>query len=246
MRHITTLCSLLACCAIHAGVTPTNVAQIVARSTGGTVSTIFKNTKKIYYINAQERIKTETLEAARRKMETLLKTPIEMKSGTFAFPKPTIEGELSLYVIDREDFPISLVAPEGRWAFVNVAPLTKGRGKKPQFLEARVKKEMARIACILFGNMGSSYKRNLMSFLSSAEDLDSFDSDNIPIDSLMRCSHYLLTLGVKPYRRVSYRKACEEGWAPAPTNDIQRVIWEETRQLPTKPIKIEFDPAKGK
>ena len=153
---------------------------------------------------------------------------------------------ISLYVIDREDFPISLVAPEGRWAFVNVAPLTKGRGKKPQFLEARVKKEMARIACILFGNMGSSYKRNLMSFLSSAEDLDSFDSDNIPIDSLMRCSHYLLTLGVKPYRRVSYRKACEEGWAPAPTNDIQRVIWEETRQLPTKPIKIEFDPAKGK
>jgi len=42
------------------------------------------------------------------------------------------------------------------------------------------------------------------------------------------------------------REACQEGWAPAPTNDIQKAIWNEVRQLPAKPIKIEFDPAKGK
>ena len=45
--------------------------------------------------------------------------------------------------------------------------------------------------------------------------------------------------------RATYREACREGWAPPPTNDLQRAIWEETRKLPEKPIKIEFDPPRG-
>ena len=30
-------------------------------------------------------------------------------------------------------------------------------------------------------------------------------------------------------RRASYRRACEEGWAPAPTNEFQRAVFEDVR-----------------
>ena len=46
------------------------------------------------------------------------------------------------------------------------------------------------------------------------------------------------------------RRSAAEGWASEPTNDYQRVIWErakaEQKQEPTKGLKIEFDPRKGK
>ena len=53
-------------------------------------------------------------------------------------------------------------------------------------------------------------------------------------------------MGVAVRRRVSYRKACQEGWAPAPTNDIQKAIWDKVHAVPATPMKIEFDPKKGR
>jgi hypothetical protein len=141
---------------------------------------------------------------------------------------------------------MSLIAPEGRWAFVNVARLSSGRGKKTPFFEARVKKEVARIGCMLFGNIGSTYNANLLSFIENAEGLDRYESDALPVDGTMRCARYLINLGVKPYRRISYRKACKEGWAPPPTNDVQKAIWDKVHATPKNPIRIEFDPKKGR
>ncbi len=222
------------------------VASIVERNTGGKLIVLYKTTKKIYYVNAQKRVAKDVIDASRQKMQETLRTPVDFAEGSFDFKSPKIEGELSLYIIDDENLPMSLVAPEGRWAFVNVAPLAKGRGEKPQFLEARVKKECARVGCMLFGGISSSYKQNLLSFVGSAEDLDKFESDSLPVDGPMRCSRYLLSMGVKPYRQVSYRKACEEGWAPAPTNDVQQAIWDKVHAIPATPMKIEFDPKKGR
>ena len=47
-------------------------------------------------------------------------------------------------------------------------------------------------------------------------------------------------------RSVPYSRACREGWAPPPTNDVQRTIWKQVHAVPDKPIKIEFDPKKDK
>ncbi len=225
---------------------PESVASIVERNTGGRIKAFYKTTKKVYYINAQRRVGKGVIEAARAKMETALRTPIDFAEGMFDFPEPKIMGELSFYVIDDEKLPMSLVAPEGRWAFVNVAQLAKGRGKEPQFLEARVRKECARVACMLFGGISSTYRQNLLSFVGSPEDLDKFETDGLPVDGPMRCQRYLLSLGVKPYRITTYRKACQEGWAKPPTNDVQRAIWKEVHSIPDKPMTIEFDPKKDK
>ena len=53
-------------------------------------------------------------------------------------------------------------------------------------------------------------------------------------------------LGCAEAKFTTYKQACREGWAPPPTNDVQKAIWDQVRQMPAKPIKIEFDPAKGK
>ena len=48
--------------------------------------------------------------------------------------------------------------------------------------------------------------------------------------------------GIGRYRVVTYKKACIEGWAPAPTNDAQRVFYEQAKadkeRGPTNPIEI--------
>ena len=44
------------------------------------------------------------------------------------------------------------------------------------------------------------------------------------------------------YIKATYLRACHLGWAPPPTNDVQRAIWEkikaEKERGPTKPITI--------
>ena len=45
----------------------------------------------------------------------------------------------------------------------------------------------------------------------------------------MVISHALPQMGIPQIRRVSYKNACEEGWAPAPTNEFQKAIWEKVK-----------------
>ena len=49
--------------------------------------------------------------------------------------------------------------------------------------------------------------------------------------------------GFEPAVIATYETACREGWAPVPTNDVQRAIWaktlDEKERGPTNPIRIE-------
>ena len=58
------------------------------------------------------------------------------------------------------------------------------------------------------------------------------------MDIVQRFWDYMKPLGVLPAQRATYLKACEEGWAPAPTNDVQKAIWEKVHAMPTEPLKI--------
>ena len=52
--------------------------------------------------------------------------------------------------------------------------------------------------------------------------------------------------GIQAFVSDTYKNACEQGWAPAPTNDIQKAIWDKVHAVPKNPMKIEFDPKKGR
>ena len=243
-RFLTVAAAAFTICAVCA---ETNVAVRAARQpSGGRLLAPRKNSKHVFYVNAQKRVPHALIEECRTAFSDSIRTPVDITTGEFAFPNPRIEGELSLYVIDDESMPISLVAPEGRWAFVNVAALAKGRGEKTAFLEARVRKELARVSSILFGGIGSTSPGNILSLIKSAEDLDNFNTDKLPVDGLNRSFGFLKQIGVRQYHYVSYRRAVQEGWAPAPTNDVQKAIWDEVHAMPKNPMKIEFDPKKGR
>lgn len=64
--------------------------------------------------------------------------------------------------------------------------------------------------------------------------------DTIPMDMVGYYQAFLKPLGVIPREYTTYKRAGREGWAPAPTNDIQKAIWEKMNQVPDKPMTIEF------
>ncbi len=214
--------------------------------TGGKIVVPNSLKGKIVYVNAQARAPRSWLEQNAETFSQTTKFAIEVAEGKFEFPKPTIQGEASLFVVDDENLPPLLSAPESRWAMVNVAPLAKGRGEKEQFFAARVQKELTRGFCLLAGAQNSGYPDALVGCITKAEDLDHFADCRLPIDVMNRFAPYLKGYGIAPKVYSTYKKACEEGWAPAPTNDVQKAIWDKIHALPTEPIKIKPETKKIK
>ena len=50
--------------------------------------------------------------------------------------------------------------------------------------------------------------------------------------------------GMQPFRRTTYRNAVREGWAPAPTNDAQRAIWDAVKAQTATNAPAATPPAK--
>ena len=78
--------------------------------------------------------------------------------------------------------------------------------------------------------------------VTEAKDLDLFAGARPPIDVLNRVLRAMPKYGLERWEQYTYREACEQGWAPAPTNEYQKAIWEkvkaEKERGPTNPITI--------
>ena len=79
--------------------------------------------------------------------------------------------------------------------------------------------------------------------IKSVQDLDVIQVERPCPEPFNKMIDGAKTFGIEPIRMATYRIACEEGWAPAPTNDVQKAIWEKVKadkeRGPTNPIKIE-------
>ena len=199
------------------------------KRTGGLLAVPNAQQGKIVFVNAQKTAKTEWLSEVAKFFADDQKLDIRVEDGTFAFPDTKIVGDATLFVIDDPKLPSLLHAPENRWTMINVANLQEGRGAKPQFFEARVKKEVTRGFCLLAGTQTSNYPESLLTTVTKPADLDKFPDWGLPVDIPQRFIPYLEGLGIKPAKFTTYKKACMEGWAPAPTNDIQKAILEEVK-----------------
>lgn len=163
----------------------------------------------------------------------------------FKFPSPEIIGNLTIFTVEDANLPTLLIAPESRWALVNLTPL---KSEKRQFFAMRTKKELVRAFAALCGGSASRYKGGVVGGVASLNDLDKPLDYRLQIDVLERLRNYLEPFGVTPAIVTTYLSACSHGVAPAPTNEYQKAIWDQVRAIPNKPMKIEFDPAtkKGK
>jgi len=203
------------------------------------------NTQKghIIFANCQTTADIHLLKDAAKNFEDELCIEINVENGAFQFPNPRLLAPATLFLIDDASLPTLLSAPEDGWAFVNVAKL--GRNDDP-FFESRVTKEISRGFAILCGAFMSQYANPLVSCITKPEQLDAIEKATLPFDSLIRIPTYLDGYGISPYEPYSYMDACQEGFAPAPTNEVQQAIWDKVHAIPSNPMKIEFDPKKGR
>lgn len=157
------------------------------------------------------------------------------------------DAAVKLYVVDDPKEPVVLLAPEDRWGKLNVAKMVDdlpGERAKERFFAPRARKMMLKSLSLLIGGGSSQFPGNVMN-AATMRDLDQCQ-ESIPVDMTDNYIAYLKAIGVTQAEKTTYRKACREGWAPAPTNDVQKAIWDKVHAVPATPMKIEFDPKKGR
>ena len=180
----------------------------------------------IAIVNGQDKVPAQTL------VDVLLKLG-EQRPYAVKVVKTNDEAKgatVTIRLIDDAAKSVFIAAPEESWAEINVGRLAddlKSDISKNKFLPQRARKEMLRALAYAAGAGGSGFAGNLLDTVT-IRDLDYVD-EFLPVDTIERLTKHLEKRGLEPQRRVPYRYACEEGWAPAPTNDIQKAIFEEIK-----------------
>ena len=190
----------------------------------------------IVYVNCQQKAPKSWIDESIAYFCEVTKFKVNYAEGSFDIKSPKFDGEVAIFIIEDETLPPILVAPENKWALVNITPIAKEQ--RPIFFEQRTKKELSRAFAYLCGATGSKYERSLTRGITNQAELDKNYDYELPMDIVQRFWDYMKPLGVVPAQRATYLKACEEGWAPAPTNDVQKAIWDKVHAMPTEPIKI--------
>lgn len=207
---------------------------------------------RIVFVNAQRKLPQAEIEAAVGTLYKNVKFNFEVKTDNREGSRPIqrassacgdFNAQIAVVVVDDAETPAVLVAFEDQWAIVNVSKMDRGLKPGPLYTRlfaARCRKEIIRSFSLLCGGGASQFPGNMMD-APGIEELDSVQ-EFIPIDMERRWRDCLARRGVKPAHIRTYQQACQEGWAPAPTNDIQRAIWNKIHAVPNRPITIEFDP----
>ena len=162
------------------------------------------------------------------------KCPLKFAQEIMAEKKPL----MIVAVVDKcEQLPALSVYPEERIGIVNADKL-KG-GEDPAAPEVRVSKEAWR-AMGFIGCIGFSLQENdMMQPYYTLKEIDENAFPYIQPMNMAKLQRFWKRFGVKKEARIPYRSACQQGWAPPPTNDYQKAVWNEVFSVPDKPIKIE-------
>lgn len=188
-----------------------------------------------------------------------LKKYIDMYSGQFKYPiqcltcepgvsianaterRTALKADVAVFLVDDAALPMSLVAVEEKWAIINVAKVIE-KGVEKSVNDKRLQREFSRTFKALFSGVE---KTKDMTAVAKSADLDRIKSDPIDAQTLFSIINGMHSYGLVPPRTVPYRRAVREGWAPQPTNDVQKAIWNEVNAVPSKPITIKYDKKKG-
>ncbi len=124
------------------------------------------------------------------------------------------------------------VCEKGVSAIVNMARLSVD-GPDDGILSSRMRKA----AWIAVGELLGRpvFKAGSM----SVEALDGIVDEVPPFEETCALTRLAVARGMTPRGRFSYRTACMQGWAPAPTCDVQRTLWERAKD-PTARWKQDF------
>ncbi len=226
------------------------MARRVYERTGGFLVRPGTQRGKVVYLNGQSRVPQAVIERQAANLSEVLMVRVEVVKGEGGFsPKDALarkrRAAANAAILFVDDASLGettmLVAPENGWAVVNMAALASD-GPDAAKLERRVVRETWRSFAHLLGAANSVNPKCVLRPVSSPAGIDGLVATSFCPEPLGKIVQNLIALGVEPAQRRSYRQACREGWAPAPTNDVQRAMWEQARaekeRGPSRPITI--------
>ena len=147
---------------------------------------------------------------------------VKILGSMYRFPATNMVGTL-----EADSCPSLTVCPEERVAVVNADKATQFATGTDA--DVRLIKEMWRAVGFISGAGFSPNDTSVMQPVGSPLELDTVEWQVIHPSAYQNMSKFFKKYGVKRGHSVTYKKACLEGWAPAPTNDYQRAIFEAVK-----------------
>ena len=167
---------------------------------------------------------------------TLLRLAVEVHGApspapgsAFTAAKGLLSKEVAavLLVTDEKDAPALAVYPEEGVCVLNLNPLsTPDTGLAAK----RIEKEFWRGFGFLLGAYATPLPGDALQPVRSLAELDAMKGCCLSPARFQNIFKTAKQLGIRSTRPVPYRVAVREGWAPAPTNDVQRAIWEDVKK----------------
>ena len=192
-------------------------------------------------IDARPAGRTNDWEELKRDMESFCGVPFEFRTapiGKRDTPFKIARAALSAkpaagvaIVLSEEgaDAPGMSVYPEDRMALVNATRVCAD-APTPEIAERRIATQLWRAVCFAAGGINTrSPHCALSSTVLAPEDIDTLSARMPNPEACAQVEASAGKLGLGKVRTVTYRAACLQGWAPAPTNDHQRAIWDEVK-----------------
>lgn len=207
--------------------------------TGGFVQSVHTG-KVVRVVNTTSKVDNRLVDAGMLSFRANLDLPLEVISSAEVKDPKGYFGDsagLVIVLVDDAETPTVLTSEEEAWAKVNVGRLAAD-GADGKIVLRRTIKEIWRAAAFALGAGYSELQPDLMGPVRSLADLDKIKSDApSPV-----CYNMMIGVanrfGITPCQTATYLQACEQGWAPAPTNDVQKAIWDKVHAMPAEPLKI--------
>lgn len=215
--------------------------HIAMKRYGGKIRQPNSERGEIVFVNSQKTVDASVLFKAIDKLERQFKYIVKVSDED-------VDASASRLVVRLEDLDRKervLLAPESYWVSVNVKSLAADNPPKA-ILADRFEKEVRRAFAFVCGGTCGTEPGGICRMVNSLSDLDAIPGIDFALDVEARIVNNMNGTQIKPYRIAKYSEAVQEGWAPAPTNEFQKAIWDKVHAIPATPMKIEFDPKKGR
>ncbi len=221
------------------------VASIVNASNdlGGYIRFVPKDAGKFFFVNGQSVVERDVILAEVNRIAQDVNFDIQMIEGSAPDIQNVSErlqclgAKGAVWIVNDIKLPRVLAAIEDGWAILNVAQMVKDVDREK--INNRMIKEMNRTFAVIHGAMDPVMMPACA--LKPAVGLNGLDAlvckEMSPM-TVAKVSFYMVGAGYKKVKSGTYYDACEEGWAPAPTNEMQKAVWDKVHQLPTKPLSI--------
>ena len=197
-------------------------------------------------LDVSEALPNATVDSLTKSMRQMCLVPLEIAHGKKLEGCPIeAAGKLvaqenvgaGVLVVSDPKLPITLAAPDRRWAVLNVASLQADKPSHEVFMRRFAKVYWGAIARAM-GAGNSTFAGCVLTPFSNVRELDAVLATAPCPEAYNKILEGAKASGIGMITLATYRTACQQGWAPAPTNDVQKAIWDEVHAMPTAPIKI--------